>query len=152
MTSEFAIAVHALVYLNHKDTVLSSDELAENICTNPARIRKVMAKLKKAGMVFTKEGIKGGYHAAEEIYKVNLRQICDALGIALVKTSWKSGSMDMDCMVSSKMSGVMDNIYDELDVQCRKYLETITIEDIDGKIFNAQKETEGSRKQKSERA
>ena len=47
MTSDYCVAVHALVYLNHKAKVLSSEELAENICTNPARVRKVMAKLKK---------------------------------------------------------------------------------------------------------
>ena len=62
MTSEFAIAVHALVYLNHKGETVSSEALAENICTNPARVRKVMAKLKKAGLVATKEGVDGGYH------------------------------------------------------------------------------------------
>ena len=37
MTSDYCVAVHALVYLNHKAKVLSSEELAENICTNPAR-------------------------------------------------------------------------------------------------------------------
>ena len=61
MTSEFSIAAHALVYLYHKDTTLSSEQLAENICTNPARVRKVMAQLKRAGLVATKEGIDGGY-------------------------------------------------------------------------------------------
>ncbi|MFR5902988.1 MAG: transcriptional regulator, partial [Neglectibacter timonensis] len=35
MTSEFTIAVHALVYLNHKAQLLSSEALAKNICTNP---------------------------------------------------------------------------------------------------------------------
>lgn len=35
MTSDYCVAVHALVYLNHKAKVLSSEELAENICTNP---------------------------------------------------------------------------------------------------------------------
>ena len=48
MTSEFSIAVHALVFLNHKGTVYSSEGLAENICTNAARIRKIMVKLKKS--------------------------------------------------------------------------------------------------------
>ena len=60
MTSEFAIGVHALVYLNHKNETLSSELLAENICTNPARIRKVMAKLKTGGLIVTQEGLKGG--------------------------------------------------------------------------------------------
>ena len=61
MTSEFTIAVHALVFLNHKKESKSSEELAKNVCTHPARIRKVMARLKKAGLVKTKEGIDGGY-------------------------------------------------------------------------------------------
>ena len=36
MDSSFNVAVHALVYLHHKDCLLSSEALAENICTNPA--------------------------------------------------------------------------------------------------------------------
>ena len=60
MTGAFSLAVHALVYLNHKATTLSSEMLAENICTNPARIRKVMSQLKRAGLISTKEGIDGG--------------------------------------------------------------------------------------------
>ena len=46
MTSEFGIAVHAMVFLHHKGDMVSSEVLAENICTNPARVRKVMAQLK----------------------------------------------------------------------------------------------------------
>ena len=42
-------------------TVLSSEELAKNVCTNPVLIRKVMSKLKKAGFVDTKGGNNGGY-------------------------------------------------------------------------------------------
>ncbi|WP_320912645.1 Rrf2 family transcriptional regulator, partial [Eisenbergiella porci] len=54
MTSEFGMAVHALTFLNHKGEMVSSEVLAENICTNPARVRKVMAKLKRAGLVTTR--------------------------------------------------------------------------------------------------
>lgn len=78
MTSEFAIAVHALVYLNHKGETVSSEALAENICTNPARVRKVMAKLKKAGLVATKEGVDGGYHFIKAPAEVTLRRIDEA--------------------------------------------------------------------------
>ena len=76
MTSDYCVAVHALVYLNHKAKVLSSEELAENICTNPARVRKVMAKLKKAGFVKTKEGSEGGYLFDQDADQVTLDQIC----------------------------------------------------------------------------
>ena len=54
MDSSFNLAVHALVCLSHSGRSLSSEALAENICTNPARVRRVMAGLKKAGMVATR--------------------------------------------------------------------------------------------------
>ena len=56
MDSSFNLAVHALVCLSHSGRSLSSEALAENICTNPTRVRRVLAGLKKAGMVETREG------------------------------------------------------------------------------------------------
>lgn len=50
MTGEFAVGVHALVFLNHKKTVVSSEMVAENVCTNPARVRKILASLKRPAL------------------------------------------------------------------------------------------------------
>lgn len=61
MTAEFPVAVHALVYLLHTGRLTSSGELADNICTNPARVRKVMAKLHQAGLVDATKGKGSGY-------------------------------------------------------------------------------------------
>ncbi len=137
MTSEFAVAVHGLVYLNKKKTTISSEELASNVCTNPARIRKVMAKLKKAGMIVTKEGLEGGYHFIKDPAQVNLKQVCDALEVTFVSSSWKSGDENMPCMISSGMSGVMDDIYGELNELCRIRMEKITIKDIQEKLVKS---------------
>lgn len=136
MTSEFAIAVHALVFLNHKQETVSSEALACNVCTNPARVRKVMAKLKKAGIIVTKEGLDGGYHFDKEPSGVNLRQVCDALDVDFVSASWKSGDEDMNCMIASGMAAIMDEIYEDLDELCKKRLESITIQSIEDKIFS----------------
>ena len=54
MNSEFTIAVHALVFLNHKGESVSSDKLAANICTNPARVRKIMGETQEKGTDFYK--------------------------------------------------------------------------------------------------
>lgn len=138
MTSDYCVAVHALVYLNHKAKVLSSEELAENICTNPARVRKVMAKLKKAGFVKTKEGSEGGYLFDQGADQVTLDQIAQALEIRFVDTAWKSGDTDMKCLVASGMAGLMDEIFDDLNEQCRKRLKEITIGTLDHRIFGNQ--------------
>ena len=64
MDSSFNLAVHALVCLSHSGRSLSSEALAENICTNPTRVRRVLAGLKKAGMVETREGLDGALWTA----------------------------------------------------------------------------------------
>ena len=79
MTSEFTVAIHGLVYLHHRGETASSEVLAQNICTNPARVRKVMAKLKKAGLVDTKEGAVGGYQSARAPETVTLCEIAEFL-------------------------------------------------------------------------
>lgn len=135
MTSEFAIGVHALVYLNHKNETLSSDALAKNVCTNPARIRKVLAKLGKMGLVETREGIGGGYQIGRAPEKITLRDVCDALQEEMIHASWRSGDSNMDCLVASGMAGIMDDIYEEMNMICKEHLQTITIDDISYKIF-----------------
>ena len=135
MTGEFTIAVHALVFLDHKQETLSSEELAANICTNPVRVRKVMARLKKYNLLDTKEGLRGGYRIARNPEDINLKQICDALQMDIVKTSWHSGNIDMPCLVASGMAGVMGGIYGNLNKIGKQYLESITIKDIEEQIF-----------------
>lgn len=135
MTGEFAIAVHALVFLNRRGETVNSETLADNVCTHPARLRGVMAKLKKAGLVDTKEGMEGGYAFRKDPAQVTLRQICDALNVKLVSASWRSGSVDKPCMISSGMADVMDNLYSQMDALGREYLSHITIADIDRQIF-----------------
>lgn len=135
MTGEFAIAVHALVYLNHRQVLVSSEMLADNVCTNPARVRKIMSSLKKAGLITTKEGLEGGYMFEGDPSEVTLKQISEAVEAEFVSASWKSGSKEKNCMVSSGMAAVMDEIYMELDGMCKKHLEYKTISDIDKVIF-----------------
>lgn len=136
MTGEFSVAVHALVYLNHKQQPLTSDALAENVCTHPARVRKVMAKLKKAGLVATREGADGGYTFLGDPYTITLAQILTALDAPVVQLTWRSGNLDMECLVASGMANIMEHICEELDDTCKQKLAQISIADIDAQIFH----------------
>lgn len=138
MTSEFTIAVHALVFLNHKGELLSSEAVAQNVCTNPARVRKVLSRLKKAGLVETREGLEGGYRFAGDPDQVDLCTVADALEVDFVSASWRTGNPDMKCLIASGMDGVMSQIYGKLDQCCRERLREIHIADIDRHIFGAQ--------------
>lgn len=136
MTAEFPVAVHALVYLLHKNVMLSSGELAENICTNPARVRKIMAKLHRAGLVQAQKGQGSGYLTLPDGGDIPLSAVLRALEEEPVSVSWRSGDVDKDCLVSSGMAAVMDGVYARMNAAGMRELESITIGSINDTIFN----------------
>lgn len=134
MTAEFTIAVHALVYLYRHDKIVSSEELADNICTNPARVRKVMSKLHKASLVESLRGKGSGYHSTAGTGAATLDQILRALEEEPIAMTWRSGSIDKECYISSGMGAVMDDVYGQLNDCCHEKLQSITIESISHQI------------------
>ncbi len=140
MDSSFNLAVHALVCLSHSGRSLSSEALAENICTNPTRVRRVLAGLKKAGMVETREGLDGGYRLWADPAALTLRQVAEAINTRFVDCAWHSGDIDRDCAICSGMAGVMDALYRQMNEQCAAYLSHITITDIETQLLLRVKE------------
>ena len=137
MTGEFSVAVHGLVYLLHKGETVSSRELADNICTNPARVRKVMAELGRAGLVQAREGRSAsGYHRIPGGGEITLLQVLDAVEDTAVPSAWRTGDMDRACLISSGMGDLMDGICRELNELCRERLNAITIGQINHTIFD----------------
>ncbi|MCH3967056.1 MAG: Rrf2 family transcriptional regulator [Atopobiaceae bacterium] len=140
MNAEFATATHALVYLLHVGRCVTSDELADNICTNPARVRKIMAKLCKAGLVSSGAGRASGYSDAEDhdLARITLRDVIEALGESPVSPSWHPGDVDRPCLVSSGMGEVIDDVYDRLNERCLEELASISI----GQVLHTLEERE----------
>lgn len=135
MNSEFIIALHALAYLRHRNTKVSSEELAKSICTNPARIRKVMAKLKKAGLLETREGNSGGYELQGDASAIKLSDLAQALQQPLTKSGRRSGALNTYCMVATGMGTVVDTLEASLNEVCMQSLSQITIEDISQQLI-----------------
>lgn len=139
MTAEFAVAVHALVYLLHRNECISSSVLAENICTNPARVRKVMGRLQKAGLVESVRGRSSGYRIAHDGAKITLAAVMTALDESPLIMNWRSGDMDNACMISSNMGPVMNDLYEQMDKKCMEVLNEKTIGSICRKIEKKEK-------------
>jgi len=136
LNSDFNIALHALVFLDHEDRELSSAALAENICAHPTRVRKILSRLGQSGLILTKEGrFNGGYRMGKRADRISLREVCEAVGTCFASTNWKSGDPRMKCLVASGMAGIMDELYGKLDETCKKELEKISVKDIENKIF-----------------
>lgn len=140
MNSELIIAIHALAYLEHCKCSATSERLAKSICTNPVRIRKVMAVLKKEGMITTKEGNNGGYQLSKKASEITLKDVSEALAIPLIKANWHSGTLNKTCMIASGMSEVVDDLTKAMQEQCLTYLANISIMDISEKLMRLAKD------------
>lgn len=135
MDGIFIIAVHALVYLGHVEDYVSSEQLAKNICANPARIRKVMSQLRNKGFIETKEGKLGGYKISKDPRTITLKDIASALNSSFAKPTWKSEDFDKNCLISTHMKDIMDSLGQEMDKILYKFLEQISIKEIENKIL-----------------
>lgn len=129
-TSDFNIAVHALVYLENKgDDLTSSDELSQYIGTHPVRVRRVMIKLKEAGMIITKAGVSGGYHINHDASPITLSRVAKALIDDYVHVTWHN-SEDREKIENTALSHVIDNLFMQMNDACDQVLQQTTIEDI----------------------
>lgn len=136
LNSEFMIAVHCLVYLNHvPGNMANSEQLADNICANAARIRKVMRMLKKNGLISTKEGINGGYIFKHNPKDVTLGDIYELTSTNSLSSNWRSGDIDKDCTISSGIGDVMTDIFIEGDKHYKLFLDQLSIQDVIDKLF-----------------
>ena len=74
--SHFALATHALAALAIKDDCLvTSSMLAMSVGTNPAFLRMVLGRLKKAGLVELKLGKGGGSKLARPAASITLLDV-----------------------------------------------------------------------------
>ncbi|WP_028403321.1 RrF2 family transcriptional regulator [Ectobacillus panaciterrae] len=134
MNSEFTIAVHSLVFLAYlPDHMASSELIAKNVSTNPARIRKIMSRLRKNGFVKTKEGNGGGYILNCNPQETTLAQIYRTVSCG-IKPNWCTGDPEEACLISSNTQAVMDQIFNEAEDYLETYLEKITIYSVLEKI------------------
>lgn len=78
-SGRFAIATHALALLAQSEEGYPSDFIAESINTNPAFLRRVLARLSQAGLIEAREGRGGGYRLSRPAKEILLSEIHAAI-------------------------------------------------------------------------
>ncbi len=79
-SSRVMVASHILLYLAEyeKEEKVTSNVLADTTGVNPVNIRKILAKLKTAGLVEIKPGV-GGAYLVKDMHEVSMADIYDAV-------------------------------------------------------------------------
>jgi Rrf2 family protein len=74
--SRFAVAIHVLTLLAQSpDQPVTSDYIAGSVNTNPVVIRRLLASLRRAGLVTSQGGHGGGWMLAAPACAITLRDV-----------------------------------------------------------------------------
>ena len=78
MDTKFSVAVHILILISESPPPINSDQIAMSVGTNASYVRKILALLKKAGIVHGHQGI-SGYSLLFAPKRLTLLQIYQAV-------------------------------------------------------------------------
>ena len=106
INSHFDTTLQIIINLAVKnDEELTSESLAKSLETNPAFIRKIMAKLSRAGLIQTKRGQAGGVSLLKNPREITLKDIYMAANEGSHSESTKKNSTK--CMVSCSAQAIL---------------------------------------------
>ena len=80
-STRFSVAIHILVSLALRGEALNSAELAWSIDTNPSMVRRILASLKRAGLVTSRSGPDGGAEIARDPKRITLLEVLHAVDL-----------------------------------------------------------------------
>jgi Rrf2 family protein len=130
VNTQFSIAVHimaALAYRCEQDT--TSSHLALSVNTSPSFVRRVLAKLSKAGLVETTTGKAGACWLAKKPEQVSLLQIYNAVGAPKAFAIHNYASQE-PCPVSCNIKAALEKVLAVTQRALQRSLSQITLKDI----------------------
>lgn len=132
MTSRFTMALHALgmIALEGKPEgrrPLTSVALARSINTNPVVVRRVLADLRRAGLIQTRRGVGGGVVLARPPGKVSLRDVWEALEGREQLFGRHPAGPNQQCPVACGVADYLEVLYGDLDAAIKAALGKVTL-------------------------
>lgn len=134
---KFPTSVHIMTALAFGDCrggkLMTSDELADSIRTNPTVVRRLVARLVEAKLLKAYKGKSGGIELARCPAEISLADIYDAASDKTLLSTPKK-SPKKHCPVSCSMGQLLESVVEGVEAQSRKYLSGITLAEIAAKI------------------
>ncbi|KYG61618.1 transcriptional regulator [Bdellovibrio bacteriovorus] len=130
----FSVSVHLMTVLAyHKPDLMTSEELASSIRTNPTVIRRLVSKLVEAGLLETFKGKAGGIRMTKSPKEITLKDIYEAvLDKKLMATPCKEPYKQ--CVVSCNMGTLLSEVAEGIEQNSMHYLSGIKLSDLASQI------------------
>ncbi len=108
--SRLSSVLHALLHMAEAGRVMTSEELAKCMNTNPVVVRRTLGLLRDAGFVTASKGPSGGWTLAGRLEAVTLRQIHEALGEPAIFAIGNRNEAP-SCLVEQSVNAVLDDAF-----------------------------------------
>ncbi|MEO7214572.1 MAG: Rrf2 family transcriptional regulator [Mucilaginibacter sp.] len=130
--AKFSTAIHICLYLQYRgEKLLSSQEMAASVGTNPVVIRRVLAELRKKNIVGSVAGNQGGFYLTRPVGKINLWDIYQAVND---RELFQRPKVNEECPVSSNLGQLVKLPFQAAENAMQPGLEKITVSDLYGQL------------------
>ncbi len=129
--SRLSLALHTLSHMAQDiDRTQTSSEIADHAGTNPVVVRRVLGKLRKAGLLTSERGHSGGWRLARPSHEISLADVYLALEESLVAP--RSEPEPHSCQVERHLEGRVIEILNEVEATLLDRLSATTIAETGG--------------------
>ena len=133
MDTKFSVALHILTYISETDKVVSSELLAKSVNTNSSHIRKILAVLKKGGLIESQQG-KTGITLAKEPKDITLSEIYQIIYPDKYLVNIHEGA-NKECPVGLNIENLLQSVFNEAQEAFYKKLEGKTLEKLIRELY-----------------
>jgi Rrf2 family protein len=125
--SKFAIHVHIMTLLCcNTQEVLSSEYIAGSLNINPVLVRKELIRLKKAGLIISREGKNGGVILAQPSENITLANIFEASKDEHV-FGFAKNEGNPKCPIGGQINQQLSSLFGEIDAEIANKLRLISL-------------------------
>jgi Rrf2 family protein len=135
--SKFAVAIHIMTGLAHRrGELVTSQELASSVNTNPVVIRRILSQLHKGGLITAQSGKTGGAALARPAADITLFDIYKVIeGGDLFAIPDKPENKA--CMVACNMKRLLGSVFSKTESAIEKSLKTVKLSDLVNEVPGA---------------
>jgi Rrf2 family protein len=131
--SRLTIAVHALAWMALAQwrgrELLTSDQVAASVNTNPVIIRRSLGDLRRAGLVNVRHGAGAGWSLARAPEEISLLDVHDAVGQEPLFGMHRT-QPNLECPVGRGIRPALGHVYGEIEQVLRRELGRTSIADV----------------------
>ena len=129
--SRLSLALHTLSHMaGDPDRVRTSSDIADHAGTNPVVVRRVLGRLRKAGLLTSEKGHAGGWRLARNPDRITLADVYLALDESLLPTGEDTDAST--CSVEHALHRRISTVMEDIEQSLIKRLGETTISEVRG--------------------